>query len=463
MTRNIDEISSDIIDKIKALVTSIERKHNDTFSSRASNSYTQVLNNVIESTHLMQLVSPFSKLESAAKLNRTLSQAKPLDLTDLDELKPRLLAKLFPNPSKMQPEDYTESKRKELEFAYKIQTWLYLLDAILRIFSKFSISNWLAPLPKPAIEEEWDALEHTVTEYNNALKTIEDTQINNPDQNTSTLSKLEINTITFILSYLDPIEFISILRAPSLNRSFKTKESVFPLISTMQQDGFDKSTFFYLKVNPLAIVLNKNLYIALKQLLKEGFHPAIFKTVDPQRFIQAPCVEDLLNEEPLTVEVFRDTHRVVRGTYDTNKPFIGILNSKNIPVTFYRYSTDRQSFWTNHTGDLGNLDVAELKIPVTQNTLNFNCEPSNFEKGYFFGGIQDQDIHPSFEKWQAWLALFLGYINESCRQNNGEPCDRAILADLTPKLTHIITDQFPCVDRAQYPELELPHTRPSLG
>lgn len=468
MARHIDLISSDIEQKIEGLVSAVEKKYTDKFFYPDSNSITRAAENCIESGHLERMIKPFYTIKSAATINRTLLLPKPLDLTDLNTLKPRLLIKLFPNPSTMQPEDYAESRREEYEWAWKIRIVFYLFDAILLTFSSFSLSNWLAPFPKSAIEEAWDALEHSVNEFNNTLNTIEDTQtiknnqINNSDEkNTSSLSRLKSDTISLILSYIDPIEFTKIVHHPKLNRLFRLEESVVPTIRQMQQDGFNESAFVYFKVNPLAIALNKNLYNALKQLLQEGFHPGLFKTIDPQRLLQAPRIENI--QEPLTNTAFPDTHRVVRGTFSGNSPFICIMNSKNIPVTFYQYSSRNKSIWAHDTGSPGNsIDAAELKIAVTNNTVDFEYKASVIEN-HFFGKLNGQDIQPSFQKWQTWLALFLGYINESCPQKNGGTCEPAILNALTQQLTDIITDKFPCVDRTQYPDVEFPHNRPLVG
>lgn len=475
MGDHIVHISSDIEKKIEGLVSAVEKKYKDKFffpdpspTNPDSIPYTRAVDNFIESVNLMKMVSPFHTIKSAAFINRTLLLPKPLDLRELNTLKPKLLIQLFPNPSTMQPEDFAESRREEYEWAYKIRILFYLFDTTLLTFSSFSLSNWLAPFPKSAIEEAWDALEHTVNEFNNTLKTIEDTQtikdnqINNSDEkNTTRLSRLNSDTISLILSYIDPIEFTKIVLHPMLHRLFRTRESVVPTIRQMQQDGFNESTFFYFKVNPLAIALNKNLYNALKQLLQEGFHPALFKTIDPQRLLQAPRIENI--QEPLTSTAFPDTHRVVRGTFSGNSPFICIMNSKNIPVTFYQYSPGNKSIWEHYTDSGYSIDEAELKIAVTNNTVNFECKASVIEKNYSFGGLKGQNIHPSFQKWQAWLALFLGYINESCPQKNGGTCEPAILDALTQQLTDIITDRFPCVDRTQYPDVELPHNRPVVG
>ncbi|PJD93200.1 MAG: hypothetical protein CK424_03155 [Legionella sp.] len=455
MSDNIEELGLKIINKTNNLINEITKKRHSITPSNLT-PYFQAVENFLVSIDIMKITSPFTKLKESAQEGLKAVYAKSLDLTQLNESKPGLLAKLFPKSSEIQPEDYAESRQKEYESAFKIRKGLSIFP---NIFPNFSIENWIAPLPKTIIEEEWDALEHLVERFNHAVEINNSLKTTKVKNSHTQLSKLNIDTVKLILSYLNPIELIAVHQSPECNIGLRIEESMNDSMGKMKEDGFPEHAFFYLKVNPLIISFDNNLYRSLKQLLQDGFHPAIFNTIDPKRFVHAPCIENAaFDEQLLTAETFPDNHRVVRGRDEGNKPFIGILNSKNIPVRFYQYDHHRHNFWENDTGPLGNLDVAELKIPITR-SINFKAEPSDI-KNSTYGVAEGKNIEPSFEKWQEWLALFLSYINESCPKKNGDSYDPFILEGLRVKLAHIVSDRYPCVDRAEYPETELPHTRP---
>lgn len=89
-----------------------------------------------------------------------------------------------------------------------------------------------------------------------------------------------------ILSYLEPEQLIDITYDHTLNRVFETEQALSNVLPQLEEKGFKENVYIY--INPLVLFWNKKLQVALKQLLAEGFHVRLFKTIDPERLIQTP-------------------------------------------------------------------------------------------------------------------------------------------------------------------------------
>jgi len=284
--------------------------------------------------------------------------------------------------------------------------------------------------------------------------------------------------LSSILSYLEPQQLIEITHDHALNRAFQIREILNNALPNLKDNGFKESVFIY--INPLALFWSKALQNSLKEVLAEGFHVSLFKTINPERLLQTPrfdvpnmpetAEEGAVNDfntkawwreksarrnyiDYLTPDIFPESYRAIRGTDGSRRPFISVLNGENNVVTFFqRYSNEKHTWVTgsNHgEGELqnsGHLNLEKTKESVEQ--IEYCLPDSN------------ETVHASYTKYQEWKSLFLAYMNISCPQTDGQPYNLDMLTSISESLMYIIEDEYPLVDRAEYPDLDLPRERP---
>ena len=414
-------------------------------------------------------------------------------MTELNASKHRLLNRLFSDESLLQADDFPESQRDAYRFAARARSFLRPFDYMLSFVTNYRILDHYFRLPKTTIELAWDELDASVHEYNDVLNTLKNDEEltykhtlthKHKIKDKEVTSELPAELLSSILSYLEPEQLIEITHDHALNRSFQTRTALNNALPLLKENGFQEHVFIY--INPLALFWNKGLQEALKQVLDEGFHISLFKTINPERLLKTPRFDvpnmpDTAEEgadtafntktwwhnkqgrgdyiDYLSPVIFPDSCRAIRGKDGHKRPFISVLNGDNQAVTFFQRYTDEEHTWvtgTNHgDGELSTMGIGHLNLMQTKEGIQ--------QRGNYYEPGSSQVVCQSFSKYQEWKNLFLGYINASCPQPDGEQCSLEMLTSISDSLMLIVEDPYPFVDREEYPDLDLPHTRPDLA
>lgn len=487
MNKNIDEISSEIAQRIDSLVDLIRVKHNKTTPAMQArpHSITAAYDALRLASDLLLISSPFTSIKALAEENASSINPKPICLKNLNKLKPSLFKKLFADESLLEASDFPESQRDSYRSISQIRKFLQIFDNILGLITNYRILEHYFLLPKTTIELEWDALDSNVHEYNdvlNVLKKDKKLKYKSTSEN-QLISKFSQNIFDSILRYIEPTQLIEISHNHALSRYFETKKSIDQILPPLLKTGFVEEVFIY--INPLVLSVDADLQRTLKQVLDEGFHVSLFKTLDPKRLVKiprfdVPSMQESVEEGAdvkfnnkawwishshtshinyLTPEIFPKDWRAIRGKDHLKRPFISILNSDENAVTFFQRYTDKTLTWTVGS----NASDKELRVMVSE-YINLKESRGNIENQIEY--VHDSTpghVRKSFAKYEEWIALFLGYINASCLKldQDGQPVNLDVLKSLSDSLKYIRTDQYPLVDRAEYPDRDLPHDRVS--
>ncbi len=482
MPINIDTTSSEITSKIDALLPLLRAKYKQSTDSIPA--VFGSLEALTRSVDLMRALSPVNAIRSSAEGNVSSINPKPLDLTELNASKHQLLNRLFFDESKLQPDDFPESQREAYRSTSQVRGWLRPLDYMLSFVTKYRILDYYFKLPKTTIALAWDALEASVHEYNDTLNLLNNdeklkfkhTLVHQYIVKGKTITaEVPTEILSSILSYLEPEQLVEISHDHALSRSFDTKTILNDVLPQLKVNGFKESVFIY--INPLALFWNKTLQHALTEVLAEGYHVSLFKTINPERLFQTPrfdvpnmpeiAEEGAVNNfntkawwlrrgdyiDYLTPDIFPDSCRAIRGMDGARRPFISVLNGKNNVVTFFqRYSNDKHTWVTGSNHGEGEL----------QNSGHLNLEKTkeSVEQIEYYFPNSKETVHASYTKYQEWKSLFLAYMNISCPQQDGQPCNLDMLKSISNSLMYIIEDEYRLVDRAEYPDLDLPRERP---